>query len=113
MSIVYHSAPIYIYIYMCDTLPLDNQKIHLYTALPYITISTICGPVLGSHTDICRQIACVHLREVSLYIFYWANSTFVQVKETKGALSEWGLGPILGPQKLLGIHALESNLQLS
>ena len=27
----------YIYIYICDTLPLDNPKIHLHTALPYIT----------------------------------------------------------------------------
>ena len=28
---------IYIYIYICNTLPLDNSKIHLHTALPYIT----------------------------------------------------------------------------
>ena len=35
MSIVYHGAPTYIYI--CDTLPLDNPKTHLHTALPYIT----------------------------------------------------------------------------
>ena len=37
MSVVYHGAPIYIYI--CNTLPLDNPKIHLHTALPYITVT--------------------------------------------------------------------------
>ena len=35
-SIVYHGAPTYIYI--CDTLPQDNLKIHLHLALPYITV---------------------------------------------------------------------------
>ena len=35
MSIVYHGAPTYIYI--CDTLPLDNPKTHSHLALPYIT----------------------------------------------------------------------------
>ena len=35
MSIVYHGAPTHIYI--CNTLPLDNLKIHLHTALPTIT----------------------------------------------------------------------------
>ena len=34
-SIVYHGAPTHIYIY--NTLPLDNLKIHLHLALPYIT----------------------------------------------------------------------------
>ena len=38
MSIVYRGAPTHIYIY--DTLPLDNPKVHLHTALPYITLIT-------------------------------------------------------------------------
>ena len=29
---------VHLYIYICDTLPLDNPKIHLHTALPYITL---------------------------------------------------------------------------
>ena len=39
MSIVYCSAPTHIYI--CDTLPLDNLKIHLHLVLPYITLDHI------------------------------------------------------------------------
>ena len=35
-SIVYCGAPTHIYI--CNTLPLDNIKIHLHLALPYITL---------------------------------------------------------------------------
>ena len=34
-SIVYRGAPTHIYI--CHTLPLDNLKIHIHIALPYIT----------------------------------------------------------------------------
>ena len=26
------------YTYICDTLPLENSKTHLHTALPYITL---------------------------------------------------------------------------
>ena len=36
MSIVYYSA--HTCTYICDTLPLDNPKIHLHTALPYVTL---------------------------------------------------------------------------
>ena len=35
MSVVYCGAPIYLYI--CDTLSLDNPKTHSHLALPYIT----------------------------------------------------------------------------
>ena len=28
---------VHLYTYICDTLPLDNPKIHSHTALPYIT----------------------------------------------------------------------------
>ena len=35
-NVMYCSAPTYIYI--CNTLPLDNLKIHLHLALSYITI---------------------------------------------------------------------------
>ena len=35
MSVVYCSAPSPTHMCICDTLPLDNPKIH--TALPYIT----------------------------------------------------------------------------
>ena len=35
VSIGYHGAQIYIYI--CNTLPLDNPKTHSHLALPYIT----------------------------------------------------------------------------
>ena len=41
MSIVYCSAPTHIYI--CDTLPLDNLKIHFHLALLYITTDMQCN----------------------------------------------------------------------
>ena len=44
-SIVYCSAPTHIYI--CNTLPLDNFKIHLHLAQPYITLFSVS--MLSSH----------------------------------------------------------------
>ena len=30
---------VHLHPHICNTLPLDNPKIHLYTALPYITVA--------------------------------------------------------------------------
>ena len=60
---------IYTYIYMCDTLPLDNLKIYSHLALLYITWGLIWNSKIRKKESLVLRRFCLQTSEIPIKNF--------------------------------------------